>query len=762
MNMTERFKNILSPNTNTVILTEKISQILSIIESIPITLFLFDNKKHIIEMHNLEHTQKIGISNSTVEVGKYLRYHSTKDSIPFNQTCDAIDNAIEKAIENKSTYNNEYRILNYYFKIIATVKGKNILVQVKDITDIRANIQKLESTINNELLKIISAGGLYSWKYNVEKKLLSFTSDNSTMGDDISLDELLSVRIPPQYKSQVLKLIDDIANQGIEHCEITIRCIDQTGRSMWINIHATPSEYNSRGEVTVIAGSQKDITQEYEYTQKINQLNLQNELILNNINSALVYLTPDYRIVWENISKVFSHTFAKNYYKTGTCCYEAFNRDTPCNSCVMRRAMESKKSEISEYTTPEGVIVELTANPILNHNNEIEGIVLKVDDVTEKKESIKNLKSMEQKASSANQLLSTILDNLPSSIFVKDVDENYRYIIANKELCKKLGLTEKEIIGKTDYDIFPEAEASKYCKDDREVIETNCAKTIEETVTFMDGLIVSDTIKVPLINDITNKKRLLVGMSMDVSERIRAYQELEAAMKKAEESDRLKSAFLANMSHEIRTPLNAIVGFSELMGTCSNEEREEYMRIISTNNELLLRLINDILDLSKLESGIIQFNDEEFDLAQFFTELSSSMRQRLTNPNIKFITENPYKSCVINTDKTRMTQVWQNFLTNAIKYTKSGYIKMGYEHVDEGIKIYVEDSGIGISDQKKTRLFQRFEKLDSFAQGTGLGLSICKAITELGGGKVGCISTEGKGSTFWSWKPLNIIKLEKK
>ena len=230
---------------------------------------------------------------------------------------------------------------------------------------------------------------------------------------------------------------------------------------------------------------------------------------------------------------------------------------------------------------------------------------------------------------------------------------------------------------------------------------------------------------------------------------------IQQLKEKAELSDRLKSAFLANMSHEIRTPLNAIVGFSELMVTCDDpEEKKEYINIIQSNNELLLRLINDILDLSKIESGIIERRKENFNLAKVCNELFVTIQAKMTNPNVELRLDGPNSECWVLLDRNRLKQVWMNFLTNAVKCTKSGYIKMGYGIEREGLRIYVEDTGIGIPDDLHDKVFTRFEKLNEFSQGTGLGLTISRAIVEAAGGEVGFTSKLGVGSTFWAWLPL--------
>lgn len=355
--------------------------------------------------------------------------------------------------------------------------------------------------------------------------------------------------------------------------------------------------------------------------QRLMKLIRHNELVLNNTNSGLAYIANDYIVQWENIS-LCSRSLSYEAYKKGELCYKtAHNRSTPCDNCVMQRARKSGQVESIKFTLNNGHTIEVFATPVYNSLGEIDGVVIRVDDVSERENMI---------------------------------------------------------------------------------------------------------------------------------------HELEQARSRAEQSDRLKSAFLANMSHEIRTPLNAIVGFSDLLAvTEDQEDRLEYSRIINTNNELLLKLINDILDLSKIEAGSVDLKYEEFDLAIFFNELAVAMQRRITNPDVRLKVVNPYTNYMVILDKSRFAQVVTNFVTNAIKYTSEGTIEMGYEELDEGmgIRIYVRDTGIGIQEDKKNKVFNRFEKLDEFAQGTGLGLSICKAIVEACGGSVGFESEYGVGSLFWAVVP---------
>ena len=217
---------------------------------------------------------------------------------------------------------------------------------------------------------------------------------------------------------------------------------------------------------------------------------------------------------------------------------------------------------------------------------------------------------------------------------------------------------------------------------------------------------------------------------------------------KAERSNQLKSAFLANMSHEIRTPLNAIIGFSSLLHYVENEqEREQYISLINHNNQLLLKLINDVLDLSKIEAGHIELHSEWFNPAELIKE-SITEYERNVPAGVKLFARYPVTPSQIEHDPMRIKQILNNFISNALKNTVQGHIEVYYETDTDGIRISVSDTGCGIPPDKLGMIFERFEKVDSFAQGAGLGLSICKSIVEKMNGVITVDSTMGVGSTF--------------
>ena len=246
----------------------------------------------------------------------------------------------------------------------------------------------------------------------------------------------------------------------------------------------------------------------------------------------------------------------------------------------------------------------------------------------------------------------------------------------------------------------------------------------------------------------------MLCINYDITPLKETEQKLIIARDKAEELDRLKSAFLANMSHEIRTPLNSIVGFSSLLAeTDDREERQEYIKIVETNNELLLQLVSDILDLSKIESGTFDFVRSDLDVNESCMKIIKSLEMKVPE-TVDLVFEKYMPDCHIYTDKNRFMQVITNFINNALKFTKQGTIALGYEQTaPHEIKFYVRDTGVGIPKEKIDSIFERFVKLNTFVQGTGLGLSICKSLVSQMGGKIGVESTEGEGSCFWFTHP---------
>ena len=362
-----------------------------------------------------------------------------------------------------------------------------------------------------------------------------------------------------------------------------------------------------------------------------------------------------------------------------------------------------------------------------------------ITDVIKKQDELREL----------NLLLDGILNNIPVYLFVKDPENDFRYLYWNKAFADHSGIPASKAIGHTDYEVFPShGDAEKFRKDDLELLQTHKRIDMQETYLSANGEArIVQTLKalVPM----EGRKPLLIGISWDITNLQNIEQELIKARIKAEQSDRLKSAFLANMSHEIRTPLNAIVGFSQLLPAAETaEEKKLYSGIINQNSDILLQLINDILDLSKIEAGTLEYIKRPMNLGEVCRTIYTVHKERVKE-GVTLVFDNEDENLFIEGDQNRIMQVITNFLTNASKFTYEGEIRLGFERTDKNIRVYVKDTGIGIEPEKVDHVFERFVKLNSFAQGTGLGLSICQMIIEKIGGEIGVTSELGKGSTFY-------------
>ena len=352
----------------------------------------------------------------------------------------------------------------------------------------------------------------------------------------------------------------------------------------------------------------------------------------------------------------------------------------------------------------------------------------------------------------SQRTMQKVLDNINANIFVSDYD-TLKVIFANKPFREEAG----EVPENAECWRMLNAGLENGCK--------HCPKPklLDANRKFTDVHFWEDynpvtkrwyTIQSMAIKWLDGRWAIM-ELATDITTRKQVELELIQAKEKAEESDRLKSAFLANMSHEIRTPLNAIVGFSSLLAETDEAElRHVYMSLVQENNELLLNLISDILDISKIEAGMIDLVMGRVDVPQLCREVIAtfSHKKRDTAVELRFDENSP--QIVIDADKNRIVQVLSNFLTNALKFTTKGSITLSYLLEDESqVRFCVTDTGKGIPDEQKHEIFNRFVKLDSFVQGAGLGLSICQSLVKRMGGKIGVESREGEGSCFWFTHP---------
>lgn len=352
-----------------------------------------------------------------------------------------------------------------------------------------------------------------------------------------------------------------------------------------------------------------------------------------------------------------------------------------------------------------------------------------------------------------NILMDTILSNVFVEITVKDIFNGFRYIYFNKAAEEFTGVKAEDILGKTDFELFPDSRrAHEIRTEDYHTIKTG--RMVKEMVEYEkpNGEVrIVNIVRLLITNPDPGASPLLLVMLNDITEQ----RQDQLALMKVQEADKMKNAFIANMSHEIRTPLNAIVGFAHLVTETTNaSEQREYFSIINKNCDLLLKLINDILDLSKIESGRLNYNVSEVELRDICQEAYVVQSLKMTSDVALLYNSVAMPSVRLWIDPHWVEQVLLNLLSNAIKFTSKGFISLFYEVEDMFVRVSVMDTGIGISEEKLESVFERFVKLDDFYQGAGLGLPICKMIVEQLGGEIGVRSELGKGSTFWFTLPL--------
>ena len=353
-----------------------------------------------------------------------------------------------------------------------------------------------------------------------------------------------------------------------------------------------------------------------------------------------------------------------------------------------------------------------------------------------------------------NELNNSLLKNIPAIVYVKDPGDGFKYIIWNR-MAQNSGIcSRRDVVGCTDFDLLPAAQAESTRCDDERLLETGVGEESTQVFEGSDGKPRYISIRRTLVHR-NHKLPLILGIGWDITEKVFVQQELVSAKNRAEESDRLKSAFLANMSHEIRTPLNGIVGFANLLNDAqlATEERDAYSKLLNENSQRLLQLVNDILDISFIEAGSLFFRMQPCSLHILMQEQYQNFAL-LLEPGVTCHLELPDAEYTLDTDSYRLNQVLSNLLDNARKFTPAGTITLGYAPLSPNrIEFWVEDTGIGIGEAHLKKLFERFYKVDDLTRGTGLGLSLCKLLIERLGGAVSASSSVGKGSRFSFWLP---------
>jgi len=398
----------------------------------------------------------------------------------------------------------------------------------------------------------------------------------------------------------------------------------------------------------------------------------------------------------------------------------------------------------------------VSISPLMDENGIISNYILIMEDISEKKKMLDDLIIAKEKAEESEDIFDQFMKHSPIYVFFKD--DKIRPVRLSHNYEKMLGLPMNELLGKNMFELFPSELAKNMVEDDLRILSENQVFEVEEE--FNDKYYT--TIKFPI--HMNGKPRFLAGFTLDISERKQSElmlkeknEQLIKAIEKAKESDRLKTAFLANMSHEIRTPMNGILGFTELLKTpdLSGIEQQEFIYLIRKSGERMLNIINNIIDISKIESGQMEVSFSTTDINEQIQYLYSFFKTETDQKGLKIFTSVTLPSALakINTDKEKVYAILTNLVKNAVKFTPVGSIRFGYELKNDTLEFFVQDTGVGISQEQQEFIFERFrqgnESLARKHEGAGLGLSITKAYVEMLGGKIWVESESGKGSAFY-------------
>ena len=404
---------------------------------------------------------------------------------------------------------------------------------------------------------------------------------------------------------------------------------------------------------------------------------------------------------------------------------------------------------------------ELRVHPIYDKEGELVYITLSIRDMTQERELYMQSKKNRLELRQANEEIQNLENEIQYLMDSCDM-HFWRTTFADKTVTFYKGL--KDAMTPMGFDELREHFVQSTFKDDLLEPEIKLQNPKSELALCHSFFSDTDELQwnyidsVPYHNE-DGKQLGTYGIIRNVTPLINKQEQLKRETERAQNSGQMKSVFMANMTHEIRTPLNAIVGFSDVLSMLETpEEKQEIVRVIMNNCDMLLRLINDILAVSAIdEGGTLYIHAVETDFAKDFENICKSLAQRVESPLVKFVTENPYTSLIATLDKERLQQVITNFVTNAVKYTQEGHIKVGYRKQDGGLYFYCEDTGAGIEKKDQAKIFERFVKLNDYVQGTGLGLNISRAIVKALHGKIGVNSEgAGHGCTFWFWIPCEI------
>lgn len=654
------------------------------------------------------------------------------------------------------TVNRNYRLPleggeTYYFKcIMQPYDGDKVLCQYRDITA-RSNVKLQLERTNYELKEIQKAAQIGQWKYSSREKTFYYRGYNGI----VCTEEERSINFQDYYETILSEDLPAVntwmeANRRELLKEYIEYRILLEGQVYYMRQQCYLRNEEEDGNI-VLEGYIQNIT---DIQRKRNDINTLTHAI-NNAKESVYAARRDGTLIFANRQFRLNHRIAEQADLSLIRVFDVVG-DMTCIEDWEERYRSIREGQTLNF---------LAYQPLKHDKNTLafEGTMYSVttDDGEETfwsfTHDISERIRYESQIKRFNRIMDTTMENIPAGIVVKDIENDFRYIYRNRESYNR-DISSENAIGMNDFDYYPPEMAQQKRKEDMEIAATGKGMHwIMEGKDKNGNLLILDKQKIMVESE--DFSPIIVSIEWDITQLELMRRELIESKEKAETSDKLKSAFLANMSHEIRTPLNAIVGFSRIISESDNaEERREYYEIVDANNERLLQLINEILDLSKIESGIVEFTYGPVRLHTLCKEIHDAHVFRCPQ-GVELRFDSPDEALSIHSDKNRIFQVFSNLIGNAFKFTTEGSVSYGYKQEGERVVFYVKDTELGIEPEKLGRVFQRFAKLNNFAQGTGLGLSICKTIIERLGGEIAVSSEVGTGTTFTFWLPLeNVIQ----
>lgn len=654
------------------------------------------------------------------------------------------------------TVNRNYRLPleggeTYYFKcIMQPYDGDKVLCQYRDITA-RSNVKLQLERTNYELKEIQKAAQIGQWKYSSRERTFYYRGYNGI----VCTEEERSINFQDYYETILSEDLPAVntwmeANRRELLKEYIEYRILLEGQVYYMRQQCYLRNEEEDGNI-VLEGYIQNIT---DIQRKRNDINTLTHAI-NNAKESVYAARRDGTLIFANRQFRLNHRIAEQADLSLIRVFDVVG-DMTCIEDWEERYRSIREGQTLNF---------LAYQPLKHDKNTLafEGTMYSVttDDGEETfwsfTHDISERIRYESQIKRFNRIMDTTMENIPAGIVVKDIENDFRYIYRNRESYNR-DISSENAIGMNDFDYYPPEMAQQKRKEDMEIAATGKGMHwIMEGKDKNGNLLILDKQKIMVESE--DFSPIIVSIEWDITQLELMRRELIESKEKAETSDKLKSAFLANMSHEIRTPLNAIVGFSRIISESDNaEERREYYEIVDANNERLLQLINEILDLSKIESGIVEFTYGPVRLHTLCKEIHDAHVFRCPQ-GVELRFDSPDEALSIHSDKNRIFQVFSNLIGNAFKFTTEGSVSYGYKQEGERVVFYVKDTGLGIEPEKLGRVFQRFAKLNNFAQGTGLGLSICKTIIERLGGEIAVSSEVGTETTFTFWLPLeNVIQ----